>query len=165
MGRRHLRARRRKLQRSYHFVLLIVLSQTIVSTHPFAASMSTRNFHSPWSFRPARWLDQRDQAFAADDLAASKPFLIGSRACVGQRFVQIRQALIHRLTALFSLARLEMRTILAKLFYMYDIKLDESNCARNWHENSTAFLSWFKPELSVFISAASENLGALTVEG
>jgi cytochrome P450 len=49
--------------------------QTIVSTNPFAASMSSQNFLNPWKFDPE------------DTLGASQPFSLGTRSCLGKRYV------------------------------------------------------------------------------
>lgn len=57
-------------------------TQTIVSTNPFAASMSPENFRDPWVFDPQRWLDAENK----DVLDASQPFSLGSRICLGQRY-------------------------------------------------------------------------------
>lgn len=62
--------------------MLIFETQTIVSTNPFAASMSAENFRDPWLFNPQRWLDTENK----DILDASQPFSLGSRICLGQRY-------------------------------------------------------------------------------
>jgi cytochrome P450 len=54
---------------------------TIVSTNPFAASMSKENFEDPWSFKPDRWLDQN----SSDVSEASQPFSCGARSCMGRK--------------------------------------------------------------------------------
>jgi cytochrome P450 len=54
---------------------------TIVSTNPFAASMSTANFKDPWVFKPERWLGKNTE----DQLDASQPFSYGARSCLGRR--------------------------------------------------------------------------------
>lgn len=60
--------------------------QTIVSTNPFAASMSAENFQDPWVFNPKRWMDAENN----DILDASQPFSLGSRICLGQRYASSR---------------------------------------------------------------------------
>ncbi|KAF4461595.1 benzoate 4-monooxygenase cytochrome p450 [Fusarium albosuccineum] len=54
---------------------------TVVSTNPFAASMSPDNFHDPWAFSPERWLHSAPE----DVLEASQPFSLGTRSCLGKR--------------------------------------------------------------------------------
>ncbi|KID84404.1 benzoate 4-monooxygenase cytochrome P450 [Metarhizium guizhouense ARSEF 977] len=53
---------------------------TIVSTNPYAASMSTDNFDKPEAFMPCRWLTGEP----TDILDASKPFSCGPRSCLGR---------------------------------------------------------------------------------
>lgn len=71
---------------SGRMIILTYGVQTIVSTNPFAASMSTENFHDPWVFDPKRWMT----AESDDVLDASQPFSLGSRVCLGQRYEQLR---------------------------------------------------------------------------
>lgn len=56
------------------------LTQTIVATNPFAASLAPTNFHNPWKFDPDRWLGLNKP----DQLEASQPFSMGSRGCIGR---------------------------------------------------------------------------------
>lgn len=60
---------------------VIDLFQTIVSTNPVAASLSTANFESPFEFRPERWLGANDK----DVLEACQPFSLGARGCLGRK--------------------------------------------------------------------------------
>jgi cytochrome P450 len=57
--------------------------KTIVSTNPVAASLDARNFKDPLSFKPERWLNSNK----TDKLDASQPFSLGSRGCLGKRYV------------------------------------------------------------------------------
>ena len=57
------------------------IEQITVSTNPVAASLSTKNFHDPWEFRPERWLERS----TGDTLEASQPFSLGVRSCMGKR--------------------------------------------------------------------------------
>lgn len=57
------------------------LAQTTVSVNMWAATHSTKNFKDPDSFIPERWLDPN----STDNLSASNPFLLGTRACIGQK--------------------------------------------------------------------------------
>ena len=56
--------------------------QTIVSTNPVAASLSLKNFREPLKFDPERWLGSKGKNLE-DILAASQPFSLGSRGCIG----------------------------------------------------------------------------------
>jgi cytochrome P450 len=63
------------------------------------------NFHRPEEFLPQRWLG--DVEFADDNRAVFQPFSVGPRNCVGR-----------------NLAYAEMRLILAKVLYNFDLDLD-----------------------------------------
>ncbi|KAF9776194.1 hypothetical protein IL306_005668 [Fusarium sp. DS 682] len=54
---------------------------TIVSTNPVAAGLSSRNWEDPYSFKPERWLGANEK----DILAASQPFSLGPRGCLGRK--------------------------------------------------------------------------------
>ncbi|RYN20114.1 hypothetical protein AA0112_g10826 [Alternaria arborescens] len=108
--------------------------QTIVSTNPFAASMSSQNFLNPWKFDPERWLRKDGE----DTLGASQPFSLGTRSCLGK-----------------SLAWLELRTILAKLYFKYDLKLLDPQL--DWHAQSEMHTLWQKPEMRVAIVSRADK--------
>ncbi|KAF7671803.1 hypothetical protein GT037_010026 [Alternaria burnsii] len=107
---------------------------TIVSTNPFAASMSSQNFLNPWKFDPERWLTKDGE----DTLGASQPFSLGTRSCLGR-----------------SLAWLELRTILAKLYFKYDLKLLDPQL--DWHAQSEMHTLWQKPEMRVAIRSRADK--------
>lgn len=120
--------------------------QTSVSIPQYASSLSALNYSSPNSFLPCRWLPP-SHSWAATmnnspstpsasprptaNHAAFHPFSIGSRRCLGQ-----------------SLAYLEMRLILARLFWTFDIEQDGEPWA--WKEQKTWIL-WEKKALNVRI--------------
>ncbi|KAH8660701.1 benzoate 4-monooxygenase cytochrome P450 [Tricladium varicosporioides] len=99
---------------------------TVVSTNPFAASMCTANFKNPWAFKPERWLGSNQE----DVLEASQPFSYGGRSCLGR-----------------SLGWMELRTILAKLHFKYDLQLMDEKL--DWQEASEMHTLWQKPKLMV----------------
>ncbi|KAH8635732.1 hypothetical protein IG631_11133 [Alternaria alternata] len=101
--------------------------QTIVSTNPFAASMSSQNFLNPWKFDPERWLRKDGK----DTLGASQPFSLGTRSCLGKR------------------------TILAKLYFKYDLKLLDPQL--DWHAQSEMHTLWQKPEMRVAIVSRADK--------
>lgn len=72
-------------------------------------SRSEKNFATPLEFHPERWLplDQRPSQFVHDNLLAIKPFSTGPAGCPGK-----------------LLAWAEMRLILAKLVWAFDISVD-----------------------------------------
>ncbi|KAI4781710.1 hypothetical protein E4T52_03385 [Aureobasidium sp. EXF-3400] len=96
----------------------------IVSTNPFAASMSSANFKDPFKFAPKRWLGTNNQ----DDLEAAQPFSSGPRACMGR-----------------SLAWTELNLAMCKLHYKYDLEL--VNADLDWHRDSKMHIVWHKPEM------------------
>jgi cytochrome P450 len=60
-------------------------SQIAVGVHQLATNHSERNFHRANEFIPERWLERKDSEFANDDRAASQPFSVGSRNCIGMK--------------------------------------------------------------------------------
>lgn len=66
------------------------------------------NFVEPQAFFPERWLKDAGPKFDADVKAASEPFLVGPRNCLGK-----------------SLAWAEMNLILAKVVWKFDLELSE----------------------------------------
>ncbi|KAK2035890.1 cytochrome P450 [Colletotrichum somersetense] len=87
-------------------------------------------FSRPFEFHPERWLG--DPAFAGDSLDAVKPFHIGPRNCLGM-----------------NLAYAEMRMILARIVWTFDLCLDEG--ARGWPDHQTNYAIWNKPPLMVHL--------------
>ncbi|KAI1394149.1 benzoate 4-monooxygenase cytochrome P450 [Hypoxylon trugodes] len=98
----------------------------IVSTHHLAAGLSSANFEDPKSFKPERWI-KPEGLHIADSI---QPWLLGPRGCIG-----------------LNLAWLELRTTIAKLFWVYD--LEPVDPTLDWHKDSEGFLLWDKPVLSV----------------
>ncbi|OAL43427.1 benzoate 4-monooxygenase cytochrome P450 [Pyrenochaeta sp. DS3sAY3a] len=96
----------------------------VVSSHPIAMNTSEEHFHTPSEFRPERWLEKRDQ------LAASAPFNLGPRGCIGR-----------------NLAMLEMRMLIAKMVYNLDMQL--LNQDLDWNRDARSNLFWEKPALLV----------------
>ncbi|KAF3798974.1 Cytochrome P450 monooxygenase aclL [Colletotrichum gloeosporioides] len=103
-------------------------SQTVVSTNPFAASMSPEHFHEPWAFKPERWMNSNKE----DILEASQPFSLGTRNCLGK-----------------SLGWMELRTVLAKMHFKYDLELVDPSM--DWHASSQMHTLWQKPTMKVIV--------------
>ncbi|MCJ1453620.1 hypothetical protein MMC28_003967 [Mycoblastus sanguinarius] len=95
------------------------------STH--AAHRSTANFTDPDVFCPERWLG--DKRFAGDNKEASQPFSIGPRSCIGR-----------------NLAYLEMRLILARMLWSFDMQLTASS--QDW-DDQASWIQWDKKPLMV----------------
>lgn len=49
-----------------------------------------------------------------------------------------------------SLAYAEMRLILAKIIFNFDMQLDDAS--RNWYKDSKAYVVWQKPPLMVHLT-------------
>ncbi|EFQ31351.1 cytochrome P450 [Colletotrichum graminicola M1.001] len=104
---------------------------TIVHVWHWAMYHSPANFALPDSFIPERWLD--DPRFAGDKKEALQPFTVGPRSCIGR-----------------NLAYGEMRLILARVLFNFDLRLaDES---RGWDEQSQVYTLWEKGPLKVFLT-------------
>ncbi|KAI2615921.1 benzoate 4-monooxygenase cytochrome P450 [Hypoxylon sp. NC1633] len=106
-----------------------------VSTNPIAASLASENFHDPWSFKPERWI----KPSKSDNLDCSQPFSLGVRGCMGR-----------------NLAWLDLRTILAKLVWVYD--MESVNTSLDWHKESQMHTLWRKPDLMVRVKDRRVNV-------
>ncbi|KAK4160878.1 putative isotrichodermin C-15 hydroxylase [Cladorrhinum sp. PSN259] len=88
---------------------------------------SERNFRNPGKFAPERWLG--DPEYANDVRSVLQPFSVGPRNCIGK-----------------NLAYAEMRLILARVLWNFDLELmPESN---NWNEQKVYTL-WEKGAINV----------------
>lgn len=99
---------------------------TVCSTHPVAMNRDPKYFHDPDAFLPERWCGNDK----GDRLEASQPFLIGPRACIGR-----------------NLAYMEMRLLLAKMFYGFELRLHDEGL--DWDGETTIRTFWRKPDLMV----------------
>ncbi|KAI0415912.1 cytochrome P450 [Xylaria grammica] len=99
---------------------------TIVYTSPYSASMDPANFQDPTRFIPERWLGEKSR----DILDATQPFSLGSRGCIGK-----------------SLGLLELRLIMAKVIWKYDLELLDRSI--DWHGDSQMQTLWQKPKMRV----------------
>jgi cytochrome P450 len=100
---------------------------TIVSVSHYAAYHSPTNFRNPESFVPERFLG--DEIYADDNRPVFNPFSTGPRNCIGR-----------------NLAYAEMRLILSKLLFSFDLELADKE--QDWLDHKTYTL-WEKPELNV----------------
>ena len=71
----------------------------------FAAYRNPKNFHSPDSFIPERWLGE-DEKSSKDNKQVLQPFSLGPRGCLGK-----------------NMAYHEIRLILAKMLWHFDLTL------------------------------------------
>ncbi|CAI7657890.1 unnamed protein product [Penicillium crustosum] len=107
-----------------------VPGKTVLSVHHWATYRNTRNFRLPNQFIPERWIGDE---FATDNKSAFQPFSFGPRNCIGK-----------------NLAYHELRLILAKVLYNFDITLLPESVG--WEKQKT-FLLWEKHDLMVQLKA------------
>ncbi|KAK1585491.1 cytochrome P450 [Colletotrichum navitas] len=88
-------------------------------------------------FRPERWLPegQRPAEFDDDRRDGFHPFSYGPRACIA-----------------INLAYAEMRYILARFLWNFDVDMTEQS--RGWMDNQKAYLVWDKPGLFLRLKPA-----------
>jgi cytochrome P450 len=101
---------------------------TGVSVCQWASYRSERNFKDANHFHPERWLGH-DPQYANDQRDVFQPFSFGPRNCIGR-----------------NLAYMEMRLILARLIWNFEIELCKES--EGWNLQKT-FILWEKPELNV----------------
>lgn len=99
-------------------------TQTNVSVHQWTLANSPECFVRPTSFVPERWLSPEAPEFASDRRSASQPFSLGPRSCIGK-----------------NLAYAEMRLILARLLWNFDIAVpNEGQKVMSWASQKTYVL-------------------------
>ncbi|PYI09787.1 benzoate 4-monooxygenase cytochrome P450 [Aspergillus sclerotiicarbonarius CBS 121057] len=107
---------------------------TMVYVSNYAANRSPHNFSRPEEYLPERWLGL-DAAFEGDHKDAFQPFSVGPQNCLGQ-----------------NLAWPEMRLIMSKLLWNFDIKGTKAN--EGWTDQKT-YIVWEKKPLMVHMSLRS----------
>ncbi|KAJ4213738.1 hypothetical protein NW759_010735 [Fusarium solani] len=107
--------------------LLILKPQTRVSVPHWAAFHSESNFRDADNFVPERWLG--DVCYSNDSKDVLQPFSTGPRNCIGK-----------------NLAYAEMRLILARLLWKFDLEILEES--KDW-DSQKSFLLWEKGALLV----------------
>ncbi|KAF2028697.1 cytochrome P450 monooxygenase-like protein [Setomelanomma holmii] len=97
-----------------------------VSQH--AMNHSTRNYKDPERFVPERWMGAEE--YKDDNRESLQPFSFGPRNCLGK-----------------NLAYAEMRLILAKVLFTFDLALQSQSAL--WMRDQKVFTLWEKPALMV----------------
>lgn len=95
-----------------------------------------KNFHRATEFCPERWLKDAPPEFAMDNKLVFQPWSMGTRNCLGS-----------------NLARAEIRLIIAKLLWHFDLKLEKESKDGNWFDQKIWGV-WFKNPLWVSLSPA-----------
>lgn len=103
---------------------------TVVHIVQYAAYNLEANFKKPTEFLPERWLG--DPEFENDNRAVHEPFSIGFRNCIGR-----------------NLAYAELRLIMTKLLYKFDLKLSKRSDNGNWIADQKIYTLWEKNPLWV----------------
>ncbi|KAJ8121620.1 hypothetical protein ONZ43_g1973 [Nemania bipapillata] len=84
---------------------------TFVEVQHWSMNHSKENWADPWDFKPERFLDNSKEALeAGNKLEALQAFNVGPRNCIGR-----------------NLAYAEMRIILARIIFDFDLKLDDES--------------------------------------
>ncbi|PYH91568.1 cytochrome P450 ClCP1 [Aspergillus ellipticus CBS 707.79] len=94
----------------------------VVAIPPFASYRAPRNFTHPTEFAPERWLPD-NKGFERDSKIAFNPFSLGQHNCPGQ-----------------NLAWLELRVILARLLWRYEVSIPPGVELPRWEEQG---IWWF----------------------
>ncbi|OLN96220.1 Isotrichodermin C-15 hydroxylase 11, partial [Colletotrichum chlorophyti] len=104
---------------------------TLVQVWHWPVFHNPQHFALPDSFIPERWLD--DPRFSGDQKESFQPFSVGPRNCIGR-----------------NLAYAEMRLILARLIWNFDMRIAEES--KDWDEKSESYFLWQKDPLNVFLA-------------
>ncbi|KAH8719485.1 cytochrome P450 monooxygenase-like protein [Phaeosphaeriaceae sp. PMI808] len=105
---------------------------TAVYVSQHATNHSARNYRDPGVYAPERWMG--DEKYAGDKRETFNPFSFGPRNCLGK-----------------NLAYAEMRLIVAKVLFNFDLELvDKEN---DWMQSQRVFVLWEKPSLMVRLKA------------
>ncbi|KAK4675163.1 hypothetical protein QC764_500720 [Podospora pseudoanserina] len=104
---------------------------TVVAVHQWAMYHNEEHFKKPFEFHPERWLG--DPEFASDHKEAFQPFHLGPRNCLGR-----------------NLAYIEMRLILARVLWNFDLKMDKDSA--DWMSKQRIFNLWEKGALNAYLT-------------
>ncbi|KAI0132090.1 cytochrome P450 ClCP1 [Xylariales sp. AK1849] len=104
---------------------------TMVGAWQYPMYHSEYNFTAPEEYHPERFLG--DPKFAGDKLDVLQPFSIGPRDCIGR-----------------NLSYAEMRLILARILFTFDLKLADDS--RHWMHEQKMYFLWRKPDLNVYLT-------------
>lgn len=111
------------------------MTQTNVSFMQWGASLATSNFAQPKQFRPERWLEggkDPSSPFVSDKRDALQPFSVGLRSCLG-----------------LKLAYFELRLILARMLFNFDISLPGGPKSGLIWASQKTYATWVKEPLLV----------------
>ncbi|KAI2473609.1 cytochrome P450 ClCP1 [Annulohypoxylon bovei var. microspora] len=107
-----------------------VPENTVVAVWQYAINHDPHFWTEPDTFAPERFMG--DPKFKSDQLDAMQPFSVGPRNCIGR-----------------NMAYAEMRLILARIIFNFDMTIDEDS--RRWIKEQQAYILWKKPALNVYM--------------
>ncbi|KAL6806352.1 cytochrome P450 [Trichoderma sp. SZMC 28013] len=107
-----------------------VPENTVLGIWQWPMYHNAKNFTLPDSYIPERWLG--DARFSSDPQDVLQAFSFGPRNCIGK-----------------NLAYAEMRLILAKILWNFDISLHPDS--KDWLQDNRAYTLWQKPDLNIYI--------------
>ncbi|KAI0878449.1 isotrichodermin C-15 hydroxylase [Hypoxylon argillaceum] len=111
---------------------------TLVEVQHWSVNHSAGNWADPWEFKPERFLDSTKEALeAGNKLEALQAFNVGPRNCIGR-----------------NLAYAEMRIILARIIFDFDLKLDDGSA--DWIKKQKAYTLWHRIPLDVYLTPVRE---------
>ncbi|MDI1490296.1 MAG: hypothetical protein OHK93_001496 [Ramalina farinacea] len=105
---------------------------TTIGMQMNAAYHSPDNFVEPLAFLPERWLPNGDFRFSKDNKEVFQPFSAGPRNCIGQR-----------------LGYAEMRVVLARMIWNFDLELGADKGNINYTNNRRAWIMYEDKALMV----------------
>ncbi|KAG7053643.1 isotrichodermin C-15 hydroxylase [Colletotrichum scovillei] len=112
---------------------------TFVEIQQWSANHSPDNWTKPWEFRPERFLETNKEEH--NHLDALQAFSVGPRNCIGK-----------------NLAYAEMRLILARIVFDFDLQLAEGN--GSWIQRQRAFGLWDRIPLNVYLKPVAREARA-----
>ncbi|KAI6090278.1 cytochrome P450 [Hypoxylon rubiginosum] len=113
-----------------------VAEGTTVQVYQWPINHDERWWKDPFEFVPERWMG--DPKYKDDKLDAMQPFSVGPRNCIGR-----------------NLAYAEMRLILAKIIYNFDMTLADD--CKDWLRTQKAYVVWDKPPLNIYMTPVAKK--------
>lgn len=110
--------------------------RTLVGISQKACFSSIENFRDPDKFAPERWLG--DERYKDDRKKALQAFSVGPRNCIGM-----------------NLAYAEMRIILARLLWNFDMELCEES--KDWVDGMKVFMIYQRKPLMVKLTPEAKR--------
>ncbi|KAL0933325.1 isotrichodermin C-15 hydroxylase [Colletotrichum truncatum] len=110
-----------------------VAAGTLVEVQQWAANHTKGNWSDPFAFKPERFINRDKES--RDNLDALQAFSVGPRNCIGQ-----------------NLAYAEMRLILARVIFDFDITYAGDIANEDWIGRQKAFGVWGRIPLNVHLT-------------